>query len=293
MWRSMTGWGKGVTENNGQSITVEVRSVNHRFFEVSVKTSRSLSSLEPFIRECVRSRFDRGKFDVFVVISGDSSISREIRLDQSAAEQYLACFKTMQEELGLPGEITVDTLTRIRELFLTEENGNGPEITPDLIEHALKESLDNLEAMRRTEGKALAEDISSRLQAASDLVHRLEETVPATIEQYRERLRNRLGELVKGEVQLEPGRLEQEVILLTQRSDTSEEITRLESHIGQFREQLSQGSPAGRKLDFLLQEMHREVNTVGSKSLDTRVSSLVIDLKGELEKIREQVQNLE
>ncbi|MFQ5914613.1 MAG: YicC/YloC family endoribonuclease [Nitrospinota bacterium] len=293
MWRSMTGWGKGVSEKDGQTITVEVRSVNHRFFEVSVKTSRSLSPLEPFIRDNVRSRFDRGKFDVLVAVSGDSLLSREIRLDRAAAEQYLAGLKGLKEDLNLPGEITVETLARMREIFFTEENGGGPELGPEILQPCLTQALDSLEVMRRTEGKALAEDISNRLAEVSNLLNRLKETVPATVELYRERLRGRLAELVNGEVALDPGRLEQEIVLLTQRSDTSEEITRLESHIDQFREQLAKGSPAGRKLDFLLQEMHREVNTVGSKSLDARVSALVIDLKGELERIREQAQNLE
>ena len=147
--------------------------------------------------------------------------------------------------------------------------------------------------MRRKEGQALGQDIANRVETVSDLLDRLRETVPATVAQYRERLRTRIADLLNADIQPDSGRLEQEIILLTQRSDTSEEITRLESHIGQFRDQFDKGSPAGRKLDFLLQEMHREVNTVGSKSLDTDVSALVIELKGELEKIREQVQNLE
>lgn len=293
MWRSMTGWGKGVTEREGQSVAVEVRAVNHRFFEVSVKTSRPLSSLEPFIRESVRDRFERGKFDVSVTLSGDCWVSREIRVDRDAARQYLAGLRRLKEELNLPGEITVETLARMREIFFMEENGGAAEVSAEFIQDALSQALDSLEGMSRTEGKALAEDISNRLDEVSRLIGRLKESVPATVEQFRERLRARLADLVNGEAQLVPGRLEQEIVLLTQRSDTSEEITRLESHNAQFRDQLAQGSPAGRKLDFLLQEMHRETNTIGSKSLDTRVSALVVDLKSELEKIREQVQNLE
>ena len=293
MWRSMTGWGKGTAENQNQTAIVEVRSVNHRYFEVTVKASRVLASLEPLIRETVRTRFDRGKFDVSVTVSGDSVASREIRLDRTVADQYVAGLKSLKEEFGLSGEITVESLARIREIFLTDENGGAEEIPSESIRHALDEALGSLEEMRRTEGMALAEDISNRVNEVDGLVTQLKETVPSTVEEYRERLRNRLDDLLDGDVQPDPGRLEQEIVFLTQRSDTSEEITRLESHIGQFRDQLAVGSPAGRKLDFLLQEMHREVNTVGSKALDTRVSALVIDLKGVLEKIREQVQNLE
>ncbi len=293
MWRSMTGWGKGLAENEGQTITVEVRSVNHRYFEITVKTARSLGSIEPLIRESVRSRFERGKFDVYVAISGDSPASREIRMDRAAAEQYLEGLNFLKQELNLPGEITVETLAGMREIFITEDNGGGPEIAPNFIESALNEALRNLGDMRRKEGQALADDVSNRVGEVSSLLERLRETVPMTVDQYRERLRTRLADLMTGEVQPDPGRLEQEIILLTQRSDTSEELTRLESHIVQFRDQLAKGSPAGRKLDFLLQEMHREVNTIGAKSLDTAVSALIIELKGELEKIREQVQNLE
>ncbi len=293
MRRSMTGWGKGLAEKDGQTVTVEVRSVNHRYFEVSVKASRSLASVEPLVREKIRARFERGKFDVFITVSGDFPVSREVRLDRAAAEQYLTGLKSLKEEMNLAGEITVETLARMREIFFTEDNESGPEVESDTVTDALTQALENLETMRRTEGEVLAEDILNRLDKVSDFLGRLKETVPATVEQYKERLRTRLTELVNGEVKLDPGRLEQEIVLLTLRSDTSEEITRLGSHIGQFRDQLAQGSPAGRKLDFLLQEMHREVNTVGSKSLDSRVSALIIDLKGALEKIREQVQNLE
>ncbi len=293
MWRSMTGWGKGLAENEGQTITVEVRSVNYRHFEISVKTARSLGSVEPLIRESVRNRFERGKFDVYIAVFGDALDSREIRLDRAAAKQYLEGLNSLKQELNLPGEVTLETLAGMREIFFVEDNGGGPEIASTFVETALDEALGNLEDMRRKEGQALGQDIANRVETVSVLLDRLRETVPATVAQYRERLRTRIADLLNANIQPDSGRLEQEIILLTQRSDTSEEITRLESHIGQFRDQFDKGSPAGRKLDFLLQEMHREVNTVGSKSLDTDVSALVIELKGELEKIREQVQNLE
>lgn len=293
MCLSMTGWGKGTTKNENHMIAVEVRSVNHRYFEVNFKASRILASLEPLIREAVRARFDRGKFDVSVTISGEASASHKAQVNLDVAERYISGLKSLKEKFGLPGEITLESLTRIREIFLAEENGSLEDISFENIQQALEDALDNLEEMRRKEGKALFKDVSSRINEADSLVDQIKEKVPATVEEYRGRLRIRLDELLDADPQLNPGRLEQEIVFLTQRSDTSEEIIRLKSHFAQFRDQLNINGPAGRKLDFLLQEMHREANTVGSKALDTRVSALVIDLKGILEKVREQVQNLE
>ena len=228
-----------------------------------------------------------------VTISGEASASQKAQVNLAIAEKYKSGLKSLKEKFGLSGEITLESLTRIREIFFAEENGILEDISFENIRQALEDALGNLEEMRRKEGEVLFKDVSSRINEANSLVKEIKEKVPATVEEYRERLRIRLDELLDADPQLNPGRLEQEIVFLTQRSDTSEEITRLESHFVQFRDQLDINRPAGRKLDFLLQEMHREANTIGAKALDTRVSALVIDLKGILEKIREQVQNIE
>lgn len=292
LWQSMTGWGKGQSEGAPGAFSVEVRSVNHRYFDISIKAPRPLAPLEAQIRQRARRRFERGKFDVFISLSQESS-ERSLRLDLGLAKEYLRGLETLKEALNLPGEITFDTLVRLREIFPLEDRELDPAGAWEVLLPALDSALDALEAMRRHEGALLAEDIGKRLEAVKARVKAIQTLAPAGTEQWRERLRLRLRELLQGETSLDPGRLEQEVLYLTQRSDVTEELTRLMGHITQFEAQVEQGGPGGRKLDFLLQEMHREVTTLGAKSPDPTVSTHVVEVKGELERIREQVQNLE
>jgi uncharacterized protein (TIGR00255 family) len=259
---------------------------------MSIKAPRPLAPVEPRIRQRVRRRFERGKFDVFITLSLESS-ERSLRLDLELAKEYLKGLKTLREALNLPGEVTLDTLVRLREIFPLEERELDAEGAWEGLLPALDGALGALEAMRREEGALLVEDIVRRLEAIKTRVKAIQAAAPVGVEQWRERLRQRLRELLQGETGLDPGRLEQEVLFLTQRSDVSEELTRLTGHIAHFEAQVEQGGPGGRKLDFLLQEMHREVTTLGAKSPDPSVSAHVVEVKGELERIREQVQNLE
>ncbi len=293
LWRSMTGWGKGQAQSSCGAFSVEVRSVNHRHLDISIKAPRSFAAIESRIRQRIRQRFERGRFDVFVTNSQELSQERSLQLDLGLAKGYLKSLKTLKDSLELPGEITLDTLARLREIFPLEEKEPDPEGAWETFQPALDSALGALESMRSHEGAALMKDVDARLAAAKALIVAIQAAAPVGVERWRERLRQRLEELFQGQTNLDPGRLEQEVLYLTQRSDVTEELTRLMGHIAQFEVQIGQGSPGGRKLDFLLQEMHREISTLGAKTPDSSVSAHVVEVKGELEKIREQVQNLE
>jgi uncharacterized protein (TIGR00255 family) len=291
MIRSMTGFGAGRGGAGGEEMEVEVRSVNHKFIEVKVRIPRDLAALELEIARAVKERLARGGVEVTVRRTAPSA-GLAPRVDAALAESYARSFREIQERLGLPGAVTIGDVLAAEGVVRLDEREVDLGAARAALGAALGRALDALAAMRAREGEALARDLQGRLAAVEGLAARVTELSPQAVEQHRARLAERVAELARG-VQLDPGRLEQEVALYADRTDVAEETTRLASHLAQARALLASGEPAGRKLDFLVQEMHREVNTIGSKSQSAEISTIVVALKAEIERMREQVQNVE
>jgi uncharacterized protein (TIGR00255 family) len=291
MIRSMTGFGAGRRASGGEELAVEVRSVNHKFCEVKVRAPRELGALEPVAARMVKDRLARGGVDVALRRTGPGG-SMAPRVDAALAEAYARAYAEIQARLGLKDPIRLADIVAAEGVIRLDEREADLEASRAALELALGAALDALVAMRQREGEALAADLEARLATVEGLVARVEVLSPQAVEHHRARLAERVLELTQG-LPLDPSRLAQEVALLADRSDVAEEITRLRSHVAQARQLLSSQEPSGRKLDFLVQEMHREVNTIGSKSQHAELSGLVVSLKAEVERMREQVQNVE
>jgi len=291
MLRSMTGYGKGQAGGELGTITVEVRSVNHRYGEVSVRMPRQFLALENDVKRVVSSRLKRGKIDVYVQWEALGGATQP-QLDHSLARVYFEAFSKLSKELGTLGQVPLDLVINQKGVLcdqtveLDEEQGRA------LILGALEAAVTAIDAMRVREGEALVSDLRERRQQVAEWVARISERSPQVVAEYRLKLKARLDQLLEG-VEMDEARLAQEVALMADRCDVTEELVRLASHFSQFDEALGLDEAVGRKLDFLMQEMNREVNTIGSKSSDAEVTSLVIRIKAEMEKMREQVQNVE
>ncbi len=290
--RSMTGFGRGRDAAGEVEIVTEIRSVNHRFLDVSVRAPRIYAAFEPEIRKIVSQKVDRGKFDVIVNRSGGRAGLMDVMVDQSLAEGYYRSLLQLKEKFGLHGDITLSDMLTLKEIIVPLEKEEGVEKEWPLVEKSLQQALGALDQMRKAEGLALWKDIETRLVAIRDMAGQIAPLVSQVTAAAKEKLEKRVQELTGG-MELDQDRLLQEVAIMADRSDVTEELTRLESHVEQFLSSGSAGSPLGRKLDFLLQELHREVNTLGSKSASTDIESYVVSIKAELEKIREQTQNIE
>jgi uncharacterized protein (TIGR00255 family) len=291
MIRSMTGFGAGRGAVNGEEIDVEIRSVNHKFCEVKVRVPRELSALELEAAKVVKDRLARGGVEVTIRrASGSGGLAP--RVDVALAEAYARAFGEIQARLGLPGAVTLSDILRSDGVVRLDERQIDVDAARGALGEGLSRALEALVAMRGREGEALSGDLDSRLATVEELVARVAEQSPRVVEAYRTRLAERVAELARG-VPTDPTRLAQEVALFADRTDVAEEVTRLRSHIAQARALLASGEPAGRKLDFVVQEMHREANTIGSKSQSADLSGVVVSLKAEIERMREQVQNVE
>lgn len=294
MIKSMTGYGNGASECEGKEFTVEIRSVNHRYSDLNVKYPRAYSFAEDAVRKRVGQYVKRGKVDVFITVENTEASLSGVKVDVNLAKSYLSAMRTLGEELNLPLGESLNPLVflRIPDVFLPDKpEENQEEILAALIS-ALDKALENFDKMRRTEGEKLKEDMSAHLDVIEGLTASIEERAPKIVQEYMQRIRLRMEELL-GEVSVDENRLLNEVAVFSDRIDVNEEIVRLKSHISQMREMLCSPEPVGRKLDFLIQEMNREINTTGSKSNDLEIAKLVIEVKAEIEKLREQCQNIE
>lgn len=292
MLKSMTGFGRGEHTTPRAHYRVEVQAVNHRFVEVRARLPRRLWHLEHQIQREVQQRFGRGRFEVHLSERLLADPPRTIRVDRAAARDFVAAVRALQEELGLPGELSVEALAGLRDLVSFEEAEEEAGAAWEELRPALEQAFADLEAMREKEGAALAAELRHRLDLLERGLAAVLARAPGTVAAYRARLQERVAALAAG-VPLDPGRLEQEVALFADRADISEEGARLASHLAQFRDLLEAPGPQGRKLEFLLQEMHREVNTLGTKAADATIAAEVVTMKAELEKLREQIQNVE
>jgi uncharacterized protein (TIGR00255 family) len=291
MIRSMTGFGAGHGTSGGEALDVEVRSVNHKFCEVKVRLPRELAALELDAAKLVRERLARGGVDVSARRAGASG-GLVPRVDLDLAQAYARAFEELRARLGLAGAPTVADVAAAEGVIRLDERTLDLDAAREALRAALGAALDALVAMRVREGEALARDLEGRLDVVEDLVARAGALVPRSVDHLKARLEERVEELTRG-VPLDPARLAQEVALLADRTDVTEEVTRLGSHLAQARALVRGTEPAGRKLDFLVQEMHREVNTIGSKSQSAEIAALVVSAKAEVERLREQVQNVE
>ncbi len=291
--RSMTGYGKTEATFEGKKIAVEIKSLNHRYLEVSLRLPAALSPLEIEIKKKINSLFTRGKVEVTVRIDGNGTLVQGGRLDLNLPllRSYYALLTRMKEELNLQDEVTLAMMAGFKDMFVSQEENELPSLW-ERVAAMLDEATAMLMVMRKKEGDALCQDLSERI---ASLVHRIDEIegrVPRVLAAYQKRLQERIKELA-GDREVDESRLMQEIAIMAEKSDITEEIVRFRSHVDQFTEMLKSDEAMGRKIDFLIQEMVREVNTIGSKSSDVEISRAVIDMKSELARIREQVQNLE
>ncbi len=290
--RSMTGFGRGRHASGEVEIVAEVRSVNHRFLDVSVRAPRMYASFEPEIRRMVSQSVDRGKFDVSINRSGGRAGLMDVMVDTALAEGYHRCLLQMKERFALAGDISLSDMLTLKEIVVPLEKEEGVEQEWPMVEKSVRQALAALDQMRKAEGFALWRDIEARLISIRGMAGEIAPIVSQVTAAAKEKLEKRVQELAGG-MDLDQDRMLQEVAIMADRSDVTEELTRLESHVDQFLSFGAEGSPLGRKLDFLLQELHREVNTLGSKSASTDIASHVVRIKADLEKIREQTQNIE
>lgn len=290
MIKSMTGYGKGEAEFEGRRFIVELRSVNHRYCDVSIRLPRRYTALEADIKKSVSGSISRGKLDVTLTIEGNEGTALGLEVNTPLADSYYSALCSLKERLGLAGEITVRDISSVPDVITMKEEPLDIKRYWPFIEAATKKGLEALDDMKMAEGAALTADIFGRLEQIYMATDDVAVRAPAVVASYKDRL----AERIRG-MGYEPdqGRLVQEVACFADRCDISEEIVRLRSHLGQFKTIAVSPEPSGRKLDFLIQEINREVNTIGSKGNDAVISQKVVDLKAELEKVREQVQNIE
>ena len=292
MITSMTGYGRREAVWRGGSVVAELRSVNHRFCEVVIRLPKALSSLEDDFKRRIQRRCTRGRVELAVSLHGGKDSGRTISLDRSLAKQYHRLLGHLKQDLRLGGTIDVALLAGFRDIVSVSDQPVVDRRMTGIVRRLMTGALADLDAMRRREGTALARDAKSRVQVIRQAAASIATRTPLVVQEYFERMKTRVEKLV-GSGQAESGRLHQEIALYADRCDVTEELTRLESHLAQFTAALNSRGPVGKTLDFLLQEMGREVNTIGSKANDAEISTHVVQIKAELEKVREQVQNIE
>lgn len=292
MIKSMTGYGKAEVVSGTGRILVEIRSVNHRYGEVFAKLPRSLMQFENDVRKCVAERLKRGKIEIFVQQEGGVGAGVLPKPNIPVAKAYYEAFTGIKEALGLEGPVSLQLIASQKDVLIAgEEEAESTSLKLELVT-AVEDAVESLDSMRKREGALLMEDLGKRREALSSLINSVAKRAPLVVADSFTRLKERVG-LLAGESGVDEGRLAQEIAVMADRCDITEELVRFRSHLQQFDETLKHDEPVGRKLDFLMQELNREVNTIGSKANDAEIASLVVELKAELEKIREQVQNIE
>ena len=288
----MTGYGRAQNLTDGWDVTVEIRSVNHRFFEFSSRLPRSYGYLDEKLKNFVQSAVSRGKVEVSVSLQRVEGPAAAVQINKDLAKAYLDALRDTGNSLGLRDDITLSSLSRFGDIFTVTRLAEDEDQVWQAVCPTAKEALENFLAMRRREGERLREDLLERLAVVETNLQAVEAQSPKTVEEYRSRLYAKLKEVL-ADASIQEQRILTEAAIFAEKIAVAEETVRLGSHIQQFREILDSGEPVGRKLDFLVQEMNREANTIGSKAQDVTVARLVVDMKSDIEKIREQVQNIE
>ena len=294
MIKSMTGFGRCEAEINGREITVEVKSVNHRYFEFSCRTPRGYGFLDDKLKSYVNSRVSRGKIDMFVTIGANDEAPSEVTVNHQLVSGYLNAMKEISDTYGVENDVTVVSLSRFPDVFTVHKPAEDEDqITNDVLSVA-KTAIDSFITMRETEGEKMKADILSRANTILSIVGEIEDRSPQTVAEYEERLLERINQTLEDyEVEIDEQRVLTEVAVFSDKVAVAEETVRLRSHFAQLEKFLEYDEPVGRKIDFIIQEMNREANTIGSKVQDAVLAHKVVDIKSEIEKIREQVQNIE
>lgn len=288
---SMTGFGRASLEKDSREYIVEIKSVNHKYNDITVKAPRNLMFLEDKIRKCVLNRISRGKIDILITYFNFGVEGKKVVINRELAKLYIEELKLLAEENELDSKIRVTEISKLPDVLNIEEVENQDLICEELLE-CVNMALDKFMQMRETEGQKIKEDLIRRIQKVEKNVQKISESSSGLVEEYIVKLENRIKEILKTDV-VDQNRLAQEIVIYSDKCSVEEELTRLRSHISQFMELITKNEPVGKKIDFLLQEMNREVNTIGSKSGSLEITNCVIELKTILEDIREQIQNIE
>lgn len=292
MIKSMTGYGRSELLENNKEITIEIKSVNHRYADYSIRVPKYFGFLEERVREYLQSHISRGKVDIYIGIDSRNEDNKLVLLNKELADSYIKVLTELKDSFGLKDDISVASVARYSDIFKIERQEEDQEELWAVVKNTLDLAISDFIASRIREGARLKEDLLMRGKYITEILEEIEERSPKIVEEYREKIHNRINELLKG-VPYDETRLLTEVAIFADKASTAEEIVRLRSHIVEMNTILDGEQPAGRKLDFLIQEMNREINTIGSKANDLYISKRVVEIKSEIEKLREQVQNLE
>lgn len=292
MVKSMTGYGRCEETVGGRRITVELKSVNHKYFEFSPRVTRGYGFLEDKLKTYVQSRVSRGKIDLFLSIETLEDADVIVSVNHSLAAGYIAALREITERYKLPDTVTVNSLSRYSDIFSVHKAPEDEEAIWAAVKTVLEKAVDAFIAMRETEGRRLYDDVMSRAAVILELVGKIEARSPETVKEYRERLEAKLREVLS-DTTIDEQRILTEAAIFADKVAVAEETVRLRSHFEQLKALLNAEEPSGRKMDFLVQEMNRETNTIGSKASDSQIAYMVVDIKAEIEKIREQIQNIE
>lgn len=292
MIQSMTGYGRGAQTLRGREITVEMRSVNNRFLDCNVKLPRAFGYAEDAVKQKIKEAVSRGKVDVYIAVHSTGEEEVNIGLNRPVLEGYLKAMRTMVAEYGVADDISTSTIARLPDIFVVEKAEEDEAQNVADILTVVEQAVEAYNAMRRTEGAAMEADLRSRAATILTCVEQVEQRTPVTLQEYRQRLENKMREVLEN-TNIDESRILTEAAVYADKIAVDEETVRLRSHISQLHSLLDQGGAIGRKLDFLLQEMNRETNTIGSKGNDIQQARTVVEIKSELEKIREQIQNIE
>lgn len=293
MLTSMTGFGRGEVQKEGKYFNVELKSVNHRYMDMNIKLPKIFTYLEDNIRKVIKRYIKRGRIEVFINYKNLEGRDIQVTTDISLVQQYIKALDEIHDTFKIEKNVDVTTIAGFPDIFKLERREEDGEEIWALLETAIITALEDLLEMRQREGKQLKQDLVKRLEVLMGLMKNIEERSPDIVLEYRERLKKRIKEIMDEKLDLDEGRLAIEVALFADKSNITEEIIRFNSHIKQFKSSMEEEGAVGRKLDFIIQEMNREVNTIGSKANDLIISNIVVEIKSELEKIREQVQNIE
>lgn len=293
MLKSMTGYGKGEASSSGFRIKAELKSVNHRYLDITVKLPRYLIYLEESIKKLIKEKLGRGKVDVFINLDFESISSLEVKVDIPLAMNFKNALSDLRDQLQIEDSIRLSNILSIPDVIRTEKKDLDEASVWETLRSAIDSALSQLVVMRESEGQQLKLDMLEKLGTIEEIVSEVKIRSPLVVEEYRKKLNERIAALLEEPAIIDQGRLAMEVAVYADKSSIDEELTRMNSHIAQFRSIIEEDGAIGRKLDFLIQEFNREVNTIGSKSSDSIIVNKVVDLKSEIEKIREQVQNIE
>ena len=291
MIKSMTGFGKNNLAINDRNYQVEIRSVNHRYLDINIKMPRQLTYLEEIIKKAISTKIKRGKIDVSISFENNSTEGRNVKINTEIAKMYIEQLRKLAEEENILSDIQVTEITKLPDVLNINIDQDDDTIKQELLE-SISIATDNLIEMKQTEGNKIAEDLIRRINYIEEKILKISELSTGLIEEYVVKLEERIKEILKTDI-IDKSRIAQEVVIYADKTSIEEEITRLKSHIIQFRNLLKEEEPIGKKIDFLIQEMNRETNTIGSKANNLDIVNGVIDIKTELENIREQIQNIE